>query len=104
MDQAYKAFRFAAAFSDTVSGTVKETEWGMVGLGVILGAGFALVMGFLCHLLSEYWHRGMHTTTHTYYTTVAWRHPHSLLTIKFVPFQVKAVPLVSGDYIRSVHS
>ncbi|DBA96678.1 TPA: hypothetical protein ACH3X1_015529 [Trebouxia sp. C0004] len=30
----------------------------MVGLGVILGAGFALVMGFLCHLLSEHWHRG----------------------------------------------
>ncbi|KAA6427596.1 MAG: hypothetical protein FRX49_02259 [Trebouxia sp. A1-2] len=47
-----------SAFTDTVSGTVKETEWGMVGLGVILGAGFALVMGFLCHLLSEYWYRG----------------------------------------------
>ena len=49
---------FAAAFSDTVSGTMKNTEWGMVGLGIILGAGFALIMGFLFHLLSEYWHKG----------------------------------------------
>ena len=32
----------------------------MVGLGVILGAGFALGVGFICHLLSEYWYRGMH--------------------------------------------
>jgi len=87
-----------------VSGTVKETEWGMVGLGVILGAGFALVMGFLCHLLSEYWQRGMHITIHAYYTMIAWRHPHSLLTIRHVSLQVMAHPLVSGTTISCVHS
>ncbi len=93
MDKAY-VFWFAAAFSDTVSGTVKETEWGMVGLGVILGAGFALVTGFLCHLLSEYWQRGMHTTTHTSYTMVVRRRSYSLLTIRCVPLQVMALSLV----------
>ncbi len=42
---------------------MKETEWGMVGLGVILGAGFAVVMGFIFHLLSEYWHKGKNSET-----------------------------------------
>lgn len=48
------------AFSSAVGGTVRDTEWGMVGLGIILGAAFALVMGFIFHLLSEYWHKGTH--------------------------------------------
>ena len=47
-----------AAAGSAVGGTVRDTEWGMVGLGIILGAAFALVMGFIFHLLSEYWHKG----------------------------------------------
>ena len=97
-------FLFAAAFSDTVSATVKGTEWGMVGLGVIFGAGFALVMGFLCHLLSEYWQRGMHIMKHAYHTMIAWRHSQALLTIKHTPLQVMAHLPVSGTTITSVPS
>ena len=47
-----------AAFTSAVSGTVHDTEWGMVGLGIILGAAFALIMGFVFHLVSEYWRKG----------------------------------------------
>ena len=47
-----------AAASSAVGGTVRDTEWGMVGLGIIIGAAFALVLGFVFHLLSEYWHKG----------------------------------------------
>lgn len=30
----------------------------MVGLGIIIGAAFALITGFVFHLVSEYWHKG----------------------------------------------
>lgn len=52
------AVLLCAAFTSAVSGTVHETEWGMVGLGIILGAAFALIMGFVFHLVSEYWRKG----------------------------------------------
>lgn len=52
------AVLLCAAFTSAVSGTVHDTEWGMVGLGIILGAAFALIMGFVFHLVSEYWRKG----------------------------------------------
>lgn len=55
-----------AAFTSAVSGTVHETEWGMVGLGIILGAAFALIMGFVFHLVSEYWRKGKHVISGTH--------------------------------------
>ena len=62
---------------------MKETEWGMVGLGIILGAGFALVMGFIAHLLSEFWHKG----------TCTRRFIHSSCIIQLLQIGAQLVPL-----------
>ena len=48
-----------AAVSNSVGGVLVGTEWGMVLLGIFLGAGLALMVAYMYYLASEYRHGGV---------------------------------------------
>ena len=53
-----------AAVGSSIGGALVGTEWGMVLLGIFLGAGSALMVAYMYYLMSQYRNRGVFALVH----------------------------------------